>query len=559
MIFYDFEVFHENWLIVCMDTKENKTTVIVDDREKLIKYHEKNIEDIWVGFNSRHYDQWILKGIICDFNPKEINDHIILKKQGGWSFSSLLNKIQLLNYDVMTSLHSLKQLEGFMGNNIKESSVSFNIDRALSEQEIEEVIDYCKHDVKQTMEVFLNRIEEFTSHMSLITEFKLPMKYVNKTKAQLAAIILKARKREYNDEFDITIPDTIKLNKYKWIETWYRDKNNLDYEKRLETDIAGVPHIFAFGGLHGAIPNYYGEGIFLNVDVASYYPSLMIEYDFASRSIEEQGRYSEIYNTRLALKAKKDNKQLPYKITLNSAYGAMKDKYNALYDPLQANNVCITGQLMLLDLIEKLENDVQLIQSNTDGILVKLKSMKEYDKVCSICREWEHRTRMKLEYDLYSKVIQKDVNNYIIVDFDGKYKSKGAYVKKLNVLDYDLPIVNKALVNKLLHNIDIEKTINDCNELKEFQKIVKVSGKYKYAMHNDEILNERVLRVFASRRISDGAVCKVKNINKEKIAITPEKCFIDNSDVKGKEVPRHLDRRWYIELANKRLEDFKGV
>lgn len=558
MIFYDFEVFYQNWLIVCMDTKEQKTTVIVDDREQLIKYHEKNIEDIWVGFNSRHYDQWILKGIICGFNPKEINDHIILKKQGGWSFSSLLNKVELLNYDIMTSLHSLKQLEGFMGNNIKESSVSFNIERELSENEIEEVIDYCKHDVNQTMEVFLNRIEEFTSHMSLITEFKLPMKYVNKTKAQLAAIILKARRKDYNDEFEITIPNTIKLNKYKWIETWYRDKNNLNYEKRLETDIAGVPHIFAFGGLHGAIPNYYGEGIFLNVDVASYYPSLMIEYGFASRSIEEKGRYNEIYNTRLELKAQKDKKQLPYKITLNSAYGAMKDKYNPLYDPLQANNVCIAGQLMLLDLIEKLENEVQLIQSNTDGILVKLKSMKDYEKVVSICSEWEMRTRMKLEYNLYTKVIQKDVNNYIIVDSKGNYKSKGAYVKKLNTLDYDLPIVNKALVNKLLHGIEIEETINKCNELKEFQRVVKVSGKYKYAIHNNEILNEKVLRVFASRRISDGAVYKVKNINKEKIANTPERCFIDNSDVKEKKIPRHLNKNWYISLANKRLDDFLG-
>lgn len=558
MIFYDFEVFYQNWLIVCMDTKEQKTTVIVDDREQLIKYHEKNIEDIWVGFNSRHYDQWILKGIICGFNPKEINDHIILKKQGGWSFSSLLNKVELLNYDIMTSLHSLKQLEGFMGNNIKESSVSFNIERELSENEIEEVIDYCKHDVNQTMEVFLNRIEEFTSHMSLITEFKLPMKYVNKTKAQLAAIILKARRKDYNDEFEITIPDTIKLNKYKWIETWYRDKNNLNYEKRLETDIAGVPHIFAFGGLHGAIPNYYGEGIFLNVDVASYYPSLMIEYGFASRSIEEKGRYNEIYNTRLELKAQKDKKQLPYKITLNSAYGAMKDKYNSLYDPLQANNVCIAGQLMLLDLIEKLENEVQLIQSNTDGILVKLKSMKDYEKVVSICSEWEMRTRMKLEYDLYTKVIQKDVNNYIIVDFKGNYKSKGAYVKKLNTLDYDLPIINKALVNKLLHGIEIEETINKCDELKEFQRVVKVSGKYKYAIHNNEILNEKVLRVFASRRISDGAIYKVKNINKEKIANTPERCFIDNSDVKEKKIPRHLNKNWYISMANKRLDDFLG-
>ena len=97
-------------------------------------------------------------------------------------------------------------------------------------------------------------------------------------------------------------------------------------------------------------------------------------------------------------------------------------------------------------------------------------------------------------------------------------------------------------------------------DIKELQliKTLSSSGKYKYAVHNNEILNEKVLRVFASRRTTDGAVYKVKNINKEKIANTPERCFIDNSDVKEKKIPRHLNKNWYISLANKRLDDFLG-
>ena len=447
MIFYDFEVFKHDWLVVMKDTTNQETITIVNDVDKLVKFHKDHQEDIWVGFNSRHYDQWILKGILCGFNPKEINDFIIVEKRGGWEFSSLLHKINLYNYDVMTSLHSLKQLEGFMGNNIKETTVPFNIDRKLTPSELAEVIEYCNHDVEQTMQVFITRSEEFTSHLSLITTFKLPLKYINKTKAQLSAIILNAEMQNRDDEFNITIPNTIKLNKYRYIDTWYRDKSNLDYKKSLEVDVAGVPHTFAWGGLHGAIPNYIGEGTFLNVDVASYYPSLMIEYGFSSRNISDPKKYEEIYKTRLKLKAERNPMQQPYKIVLNGTYGAMKDKYNNLYDPLQANNVCVSGQLMLLDLIEKLEDHVQLIQSNTDGILVKLKREQDLDMVKSICNEWEQRTKMVLEYDLYKKVIQKDVNNYIIVDFDGKYKSKGAYVKKLHQLDYDMPIINKALIN----------------------------------------------------------------------------------------------------------------
>ena len=557
MIFYDFEVFKYDWLVVMKNTTNQETIVIINDIDELQKFYYDHKEDIWVGFNSRHYDQWILKGLVCGFNPKEINDFIIEQGRGGWEYSSLLHKVQLYNYDIMTSMHSLKQLEGFMGNDIKETTVPFNIDRKLLPNEISEVVNYCDHDVEQTMQVFLNRSEEFTSHLSLITTFKLQLKFINKTKAQLSAIILNATMQKRNDEFNITIPDTIKLNKYKFIDTWYRDKSNLDYKKSLDVEIAGVPHTFAWGGLHGAIPNYIGEGLFLNVDVASYYPSLMIEYGFSSRNIADPKKYENIYKTRLKLKAEKNPMQQPYKIVLNATYGAMKDKYNNLYDPLQANNVCVSGQLMLLDLIEKLEDHVQLIQSNTDGILVKLKSRDDLEKVKNICHEWESRTKMVLEYDLYTKVIQKDVNNYIIVDENGKYKSKGAYVKKLNSLDYDLPIVNEALINYFLNKISVEDTINNCKELYKFQRIVKVSSKYANAWHGDQLLNEKVLRVFASRRRKDEGVYKQKQGgSKEKIANTPERCFIENSDIKNEVVPPRLDRRWYIDVANKRVQDF---
>ena len=117
----------------------------------------------------------------------------------------------------MTSFHSLKQLEGFMGNNIKESSVPFNINRKLTPEEIEETVKYCRHDVEQTIEVFIQRKEEFESHISLLKAFKLPLTYISKTKAQLSAIILGATQRKWNDEFEIVFPDTLRIKKYKEI------------------------------------------------------------------------------------------------------------------------------------------------------------------------------------------------------------------------------------------------------------------------------------------------------------------------------------------------------
>lgn len=455
----------------------------------------------------------------------------------------------------------LKQLEGFMGNNIKESDVSFTIDRKLTEVELREVIKYCNHDVEQTMQVFVNQIEEFNAHMGLIKTFNLPLKYINKTKAQLSAIILGADKVERDDEFDYSIVDTIKLDKYKHILEWYKNPLNKDYKKKLDIEVAGVPHTFAWGGLHGARPKYIGEGIFINSDVGSFYPSLMLEYDFQSRNISDKNKFHDIYDTRMKLKHEgKKKEQQPLKIVLNSTYGAMKDKYNNLYDPRQANNVCINGQLMLLDLIEKLEDRWELIQSNTDGVMFKLNSKDDLIEYEKICDDWSKRTRMTLEHDIIKKVVQKDVNNYLIVMENGKVKSKGAYVKELNSLDNDLPIVNKALKDYFTKNISVEDTINNCNDLIEFQKIVKVSGKYKYALHGDKKLDEKVLRVFASRSKNDKGVFKIHNKKDtpDKIANTPERCFIENGNINNMKVPRRLDKQYYIDVANKRIRDFIG-
>lgn len=555
--FIDFEVFVEDWLCVIINPQEKTETVIVNDTRKLKEYYEQHKNEIFVGYNIRQYDQYIFKGLLLGFNPKDVNDWIIVKDRMGWEFSDLFRNININIFDIMTTFHGLKTLEGFMGNNIKETSVDFNLNRKLTTAELAETIEYCRHDVQQTIKVFLQRKEEFDAHLSMLKAFNLPLNLISKTKVQLSAVILNARKQIRNDEFEIEYPYTLKLDKYKEVKQWYDNPLNRQYDQQLEIDIAGVPHIFAWGGLHGARANYIEEGQFLNVDVASYYPSLMIKYGWGSRNMLDSKKYEEIYHQRLKYKAEKNPLQAPLKIVLNGTYGAMKDKFNNLYDPRQANNVCVGGQLLLLDLIEKLENYCDIVQSNTDGILVKLRNNREL--VENICHEWENRTGMVLEFDEFVKVIQRDVNNYIIVAADGSYKSKGAVVKKLNNLDYDRAIVNEAVVNYFVHNIPVEKTILECDKLVKFQQIVKVSSKYNHALHGDQILNDRTLRVFASNDERDGGVFKQKiGGNPEKFADTSDSCFIINDNVNEMEIPKKLNKQFYIDLANKRINQFLG-
>lgn len=620
MIFYDFEVFKYDWLAVFIDVTRKKEYVIINNPDELKALYEANRKDIWVGFNNRHYDQYIMKGILLGLDPKRINDWIIVEGREGWQFSSVFNKIPMINYDVMPNPPvGLKTMEGFLGSNIKESEVPFNIDRRLTKKELEQTIFYCRHDVQETIKVFLQTSDVFEAMHGIIQAFPdmVSLTNIGDSEARITAKVLGCRKQEFNDEFDFFFLPCLRLKKYKYVQDWFEQKrqealsldlqNRSDYDKKvwyksqsLDTIVAGIPHTFGFGGLHGATekPSHF-TGALYHVDVNNYYPSLLIAWGLVTRAATNNN-YQKVYKTRKALKYKQTHAatkaeakrwkkaQLPYKKMLNALSGGMKDKTNPAYDPRNNNCMCINGQLMLLDLIEHLEAipGFQLIQSNTDGLIVKVPDTDEaFDMMDDICWEWEQRCStplcdILLELDCISEIYQKDVNNYLWVSADGSVERIGAYVKELSAVDNDLPIVNKALVEYMVNKTPVEQTINQCDELIMFQKIVKLSDKYDWVEHEHcapvvrktgvrviKTLYEypetvkytyKSYRVFASNSQDDGRLLKRKAIKSkgEKFGNTPEHCFIFNDDVNGVKVPANLDRSWYIDLAKKRLKQF---
>lgn len=564
--FYDFEVFKHDFLVVLINPQEAKEEVIINDPERLKSFYEDHKNDIWVGFNSRHYDQYVLKGILAGFNPKDINDWIIVEGKPGWQFSSVFRQIPLNNYDVMQNIdRGLKTFEGFMGNDIQESSVPFDIDRKLTEAEIAETVKYCRHDVEQTIEVFLNRLEEFDTMFYFMKHFHFPISDISKTKPQLAAKILggNGKGKDFNDEFKFPILDCLRLKKYKHVADWYRNPENHNYSKKQAgVIVAGVKHTFSWGGGHGARTKYSSSGIFLIIDVTAYYPSLQKQFKFGYRVMDNPENFEFIHDSNVEFKRKGDKKaRQPFKIMDNAISGQMKQKQSALYDPMSNNSICINGQLLLLDLVEHVEPYCELIQNNTDGIIVKLENYEsDFDRLDDVVYEWEQRTGMKMDFETFiGDIYQKDVNNYLIIDREtGAMKAKGGYVKKLGNLDYDLPIVNKAMVDFMVKGIPVEVTISKCNELKEFQQVKKISSKYRYIQHGSEILKEKCVRCFASKDEFDGGLTKVHATTGRpaKIENTPAHSFLFNGSVEGVKCPRKLDKQFYIEMAKKRLKDF---
>ena len=560
MLVFDFEVFKEDWLCVIADFKNKNFLTIKNDEAAFKKFYEERKFDIWVGYNSKNYDQYIVKAILTDHSPYKVSKFIIEGNQG-FDYSSDFKGVNLYTYDIYNNLnHSLKFYEGSLGDSIEESSIPFDIDRKLTDAELLEVEKYCRHDVEETVKVLFETLPDFEAQLGLI-KLTRPQ-YISKTQTQMSGVILKAQAIDYGyDEFDIDLPNTLKLSKYGYIADWYLDPKNKDYEKSLETTVAGIKHSFAWGGLHGAKENYHCKATdsikILIMDVASLYPSLMINYNLLSRAVRKPEIYKELRDKRLEYKKAHNPLQLPLKLVLNKTYGATKDKHHVLYDPRQANRVCVYGQLLLLDLIEKLEPHIELIQTNTDGLFIRYTNK---DVITDIVTEWQGRTGLSLEFSSAKELWQKDVNNYVLKLSDDSLKTKGAYVKELSRLDYaDFPIVNIAIKEKLVNNVPIKETIEKNNNLIDYQMVCKITGKFDAIFYGDKKLNEKCVRVFAGDK-------SLPNITKRhtetqvlhKISNTPEHVFIDNNDIHGKVVPDNLDKQFYIDLAKKRCKEFIG-
>lgn len=364
LIFLDFEVFEKFWCVTLALPYENRIVQIWNDRDEFVRFYKEHQDDVYVGYNIKMYDSWVFKAILAGFDPWDMNKHIIVYKKNGWTFSDVLRKFPLNVFDVLSAFRSLKEYEGFMLDDIRETTVDFNIARELTEKEIEEVLFYNRHDVLETMEVFRNnhllkKPNDLSPLLHLLNMYHLPISNISKTNAQLTTAILGAERQEYSDEWDLQIPDTLKISKYRFILDWYLNPKNRYDDAYLECEIAGMQCSFGWGGVHGGLNGIIIQNrTIIDADVASLYPSIMIRYNLISRSVPRTGqeRFKNIVKTRLEAKKTGDkNTANALKIAINAMYGCSRDKKSLMYDPRNGRSVCVAGQLLLLDLIEHLE------------------------------------------------------------------------------------------------------------------------------------------------------------------------------------------------------------
>lgn len=586
LITYDCEVFAHDWLVTFKDKETGRYTRIWNDNDELCECISDDC--IYIGFNSKHYDQFIIKAIVAGFTPeevKQVNDYIIQGGQG-WE-CPLLEDVYLRfnNVDIRDDMQvglSLKAIEGHLGLPIQESNVSFDIDRPLTEAERRETEFYCDHDV-DTTEMIVDLRKDYLKNKINLGKLAgiSDVKAMSMTNAKLTAAVLKATPKKHDDERDYVYPNNLRREfipqeVFDFFDRM-KDKSIPDdelFKGKLEITIGECPVTLGFGGIHGAIPNLIweenGSRIIRNYDVGSYYPHLITINGYTSRSIPSPKVYEDVLEKRMEAKASGDKaKANALKLVCNTTYGCLLNKYNPLYDPLMARSVCISGQLYLLELAEHMHREIEglrIIQLNTDGIMVEFDE-PAYDKVLEICAEWQKRTGFELEEDSVAKIAQKDVNNYVEVQSNGKAKAKGGYLVRgiapagaFNV-NNNASIVATALKEYFVNGKPVEDTVNACDDIFQFQIIAKAGAKYKEAYHlvdDVQMPIQKVNRVYATADPRYGKLYKVKaeNDSTAKIEMLPDHCIIDNNN---ELTIKDIDKSFYIEMAKKRLNDFLGI
>lgn len=628
---FDCEVFAHDWLFVFKEVATGRYTIIHNDNDAVLAFMEQ--EPYLGGFNNKHYDNHILKAVMIGADPetvKQVNDLIILEEIDGWDIPFLREyRVFFHSFDLMDDCQdgiSLKGIEAHLGIPIEETEVDFNITRKLTAAELEQTIQYCKYDVDAT-EILYNLRQNYLKNKATLGRVRGldERKAMYMTNAKLTSVYLSAVRptKPWTDERDYEYPDKL-LREYIPQEVFdFFDRlhdptiPNIDlfggYDEHgkkikgasLEIRLGECIITLAYGGIHGAIPNYVEiatvERSIRNKDVASYYPHLMTiplsegkQYGYCSRNIPSPQVFVQTLEDRIkAKKAGDKDTANALKLVLNTTYGAMLNgrngvAYNDLYDPLMGRSVCITGQLLLLELSVHLTREcptLKIIQLNTDGIMVSFDNSDEA-KWQEITQEWQDRTGFELEEDFIQKIVQKDVNNYVEVPVDGgKPKVKGGQLVRgiltngnIDFTTMGLPpwdnmtggafninnnavVVARAIRDYFVDGTPPEKTIGDCTSILDFQLVAKVGGKYSGVVHmvgNREIPVQKVNRVYATADRNYGTLYKTHAVtgNPAKVAGLPTHCVVDNNNHLPIEV---VDRKWYVKQAQKYINDFLGI
>lgn len=581
LLFYDIEITKYDALVVFMDINKNEVAHFWNNRDR--KYQEdpsgfesvhKIIKDrVLVGYNNYNYDDNMLTLMMNAATSmpeilKANNDRIIRGDGFGGRKSPLIRSLDCMQ-QIDVSKPSLKQIEGNMGISVVESSIDFNIGRPLTDPERDEMLEYCRHDVMATIDIYKLRQKSYfevkEGLCKLLPEKSSQDAYRWNTTTLASNILLGNDKltpwlthrvpEEYWRNVDGIPPEVWDM----W-EDCTTEESVTGKGKSKTIKAYGCKFVFGMGGLHGAPAKPVRCGRVKHKDVASMYPSSVVHLNVLGDSTE---LYDSMRKERISIKHTDPVKAAALKLVLNSVYGNLKNRYSALYNPMASATVCIYGQIALFSLCRELDKaGYKIINANTDGV-VYLDDPDLQDRDEMISEWWEEKfSGFKLETDYFTQWIQKDVNNYIAVEENGKITVKGGDVNKYDTNKFfsnnSTRIVQIAMVEKLVHGTDPLDTFSKhIGDPMLWQFILKAGGTFQGVQNSAGEWQNKVNRVFAAANgVPYTKLYKIRlDGGQVNFPDVPERMVIWNENVSECKNFRELvDQDYYYQLVMDKLK-----
>lgn len=260
---YDFEVTAKDWLLVLINYRTREKVVFHNSLPNDIQNFIDINNPILMGYNNNGYDKYIIKAILNGYTPEEVKDvnDWIIGGNNGWDldlgYTKVPTQIDLINCIIPRK--SLKELEGNLRMNITESTVDFNIQTKWTEQEYEEMLYYCTHDVDALFPIFNMLMTRFKSKYIIAKFGNIDPEYaLSLTDANLTAVLLGAERQEHDDNFIYTYPKQVQKEKIPKEFLEYIDDliahNDLDYKPIAPAlDMGSIVFQTGIGGGHGFI------------------------------------------------------------------------------------------------------------------------------------------------------------------------------------------------------------------------------------------------------------------------------------------------------------------
>ena len=560
---------------------------------------------IFCGYNNLHYDNPIINYII-EYEDKLMQYNIPTICSSIFNLSKTITassednidewkhwkyQIWFDTFDILTMLYSnklrvgLKEIQVTMQYpNVQEFVCDWT--KPLPLEDFDSMIDYNINDIESTSEL-LNRCKKDVD-LRIAIEDEYGVRVLSKDGVNIGMKILTQKYLEktgltWQDIKDLRSPMSViplkdvilPFIKYDSpiLQRVLEDMKNQivspgrkGYENKFVFN--NLRYSVGVGGIHSVnspeiiIPR--DDEMLIDIDVASLYPSMLIEYEFYPKHLGKEFLevYKQIKDERIEAKHNGDKvKNETLKLALNGLSGNLQNEHNFCYSPFAVMQIRINGQLLLLMLAEKLTQiGCRIVQANTDGLFVLLKK-DAYSKVNSICREWEQLTKLTLEEDRFKAMYQYAINDYFAITEDNKVKEKGMFITAVKLGKGLTPkIIPKAVISFFKDGIPVEDTIKNCTDIRDFLMSEKTGKQWHVEYMNEE--QQRTNRFYAST--NGGYLWKWKYSNDsdaksyQNMLTASGVTLLNKFDNKPIE-ERKINYRYYIMEAYKIIRDLKPL